>query len=59
MMSGVYVILFEVGIPNLVCECIFGLRSVPFHFCVDVLLTSDLDSRISIETAFYLLYSLR
>ena len=28
IMSGAYLILFEVGIPNLVCECILGWRSV-------------------------------
>ena len=31
-MSGAYLISFEVGIPNLVCECILGWRSVPSHF---------------------------
>ena len=33
---------FEVGIPNLVCGCILGWRSVGYHFRVTVTLTSDL-----------------
>ena len=33
---------FEVGIPNLVCECILGWQSVANHFQVTVTLTSDL-----------------
>ena len=51
-------IFFEVGIPNLVCGCIFGWRSVAFHFWVTVTLTSDLVSRIIVSRA-YLLYYLR
>ena len=58
--SGAYLLLlFKVGIPNLVCECILGWRSVQFHFQVFVTLTSDLVSRIDIESGAYLLYSLR
>ena len=30
---------FEVGIPNLVCGCILGWRSVAYHFRVTVTLT--------------------
>ena len=37
--SGAYPIFFEVGIPNLVCGCILGWRSVPYHFRVNVTLT--------------------
>ena len=33
---------FEVGIPNLMCGCILGWRSVAYHFWVTVTLTSDL-----------------
>ena len=58
-MSGAHLILFDVGIPNLVCECILGWRSVPSHFRVTVTLTSDLVSRIGIESGAYLLYSLK
>ena len=36
---SISLILFEVGIPNLVCECILELRIVPFHFPVTVTLT--------------------
>ena len=37
-------IFFEVGIPNLKCECILGWRSVEYHFQVTLTmtLTSDL-----------------
>ena len=35
-------IFFEVGIPNLVCECILGWGSVAYNFPVTVTLTSDL-----------------
>ena len=66
-------IFFEVGIPNLVCkcildgnsayECIFEMRIVPFkfpfNFPVTVTLTSDLVSRIGINSGAKLLYSLR
>ena len=51
-------IFFEVGIPNLVCGCILGLRSVAYHFLVTVTLTSDLVFRINVSGA-YLLYYLR
>ena len=51
-------IFFEVGIPNLVCGCILGWRSVAYHFWVTVTLTSDLVFRIIVSKA-YLLYYLR
>ena len=44
---------FEVGIPNLVCECILEWRIVPFHFPVTVTLYSDLVSRICITSIFF------
>ena len=49
--SGAYPIFFEVGIPNLVCGCILGKRSVTYHFGVTVtfILTSDLVFRIVIS----------
>ena len=50
-------IFFEIGIPNLVCKCIFGCLNVTNHFCVIVTLTSDLVLRI-IVSGPYLLYSL-
>ena len=52
-------IFYEAGIPNLVFACILGLRSVAYHPWVTVTLTSDLVSRIGIESGAYLLYSLR
>ena len=51
-------IFFEVGIPNLICGCILGWRSVAYHFWVTVTLTSDLVFRIIVSGA-YLLYYLR
>ena len=50
--------LFGVGIPNLLCECILGKRSVTNHFGVTMTLTSDLIFRIIVSGA-YLLYYLR
>ena len=52
-------LLFKAGIPNFMCECNLGWRSVQSHFQVFVTLTSDLVSRIDIESCAYLLYSLR
>ena len=58
---SISLILFEVGISNLVCGCILGCRSVAYHNWVTVTLnlTSDLVSRNCIESGAYLLYSLR
>ena len=39
---SISLILFEIGIPILVCECIFGWLSVLYHLWVTVTLTSDL-----------------
>ena len=50
--------IFEVGIPNLVCEYTLGWRSVAYRFLVTVTLTSDLVFRIIVSGA-YLLYDLR
>ena len=36
-------IFFEVRIPNLVCGCILGWQSVPYHFQVTVTLTLTSD----------------
>ena len=48
--SGAYLILFEVGILNLVCEYILGWESVAYHNWVTVTLnlTSDLISRTAL-----------
>ena len=53
--------LFEVGIPHLVCGCILAWKSVAYHPWVPVTLTltSDLVSRNCFESGAYLLYSLR
>ena len=53
IISGAYLLLFEVGIPNLVCECILKWRIVPFHFPVTMTLTSYLVSRIEITSIFF------
>ena len=49
-------IFFEVGIPNLMCGCILGLRSVTYHFQVTVTLTFDLVFRIIVSGAYLLYY---
>ena len=38
----IYLIFFEIGIPNLVFKCILGCLSVTNYFWVTVTLTSDL-----------------
>ena len=53
-MPGAYLILFEVGIPNLVCGCILGWQSVVFHLWVTV--TSDLVFRIIMSRAYLILF---
>ena len=45
-------IFFEVGIPNLVCECIFGWMSVSYHFRVTVTFTFDQVFRIFMSGAY-------
>ena len=55
---SISLICFELGIPNLVCGCILGWRSVMYHFWVSVTLTSDLVLRIIMSRA-YLIYYLR
>ena len=47
IVSGAYLLLFEIGIPNLVCECILGWWSVLYHLQVTVTLTSGLVFRKS------------
>ena len=57
---SICLIFFEVGTPNLMCECIMGWQSVTHHFRVTVTLTltSDLVFRIIVSGA-YLLYYMR
>ena len=49
-----YLLLFEVGILNVVCGCIFGCLSVAHHPLVTVTLTktSDLVSKVKIECVY-------
>ena len=49
-------ILFEIGIPNLVCECILGWSSVLYHLRVSVTLTFDLICRIIVSRTYLLYY---
>ena len=56
---SISLILFEIGIPNLVCECILGWLSVLCHLRVTVTLTSDLVLIIIIVSGAYLFYYLR
>ena len=55
---SISLIIFEVGISNLVCGCILGWQSVAYHNWVTVTLylTSDLVSRSCIESSAYLLF---
>ena len=54
---GAYLfIFFEVGIPNLVCECIMRWQSVLYHLLVSVTLTSDLVFRKIVSGAYHLYY---
>ena len=46
-------ILFEVGVPNLVCGCILGYPSVVCYHWVTVNLTTHLVSRICIKSGAY------
>ena len=49
---SISLLLLEVGIPNVLCECILEWLIVPFHFPLteSVTLTSDLVSRIGTES---------
>ena len=58
IVSGASLILFKVGIPNLMCEYNFGSQSVAYCFQVTMTLTFDLSSR-KIVSGAYLLYCLR
>ena len=53
---NIFLIFFEVGIPNLVCECIMGWWSVTYHFQVPVTLTSDLVFRIIVFGAYLIFF---
>ena len=44
IVSGTYLILFEMGIPSLVCGCILGWWSVVYHLWVTVNLSLTLPS---------------
>ena len=50
--------LFEVGIPNSVCVCILGWRSVVYHFRITVTLTSDLVLIIIVSGASLILFEI-
>ena len=56
--SRISLMLFEIGIPIFVCECIFGWWSALYHLWVTVTLTSDVVFR-KIVSGAYLLYYLR
>ena len=46
---SISLILFQVGIPNLVCGCILGWRRAVYHLPVAGTLTSDLVFRIIVS----------
>ena len=53
---SITLLLFEIGITNLVCECILGWWSVLYHLRVTVTLTSDLVFRKIMSRAYILYY---
>ena len=57
---SIFLLLFEVGIPNLVCECILQCRIVPLEWQSVIYQFCDLDliSTIIVSGA-YLIYNLR
>ena len=57
IMSGAYLILFDVGIPNSLCGYTLVPPRVVYYFQVTVTLTSGLNSR-KIMSGAYLLYYL-
>ena len=56
--QSISLILFEKGIPNLVCECILEWLSVLYHLRVTVTLTSDLILIIIVSGAYLLLFEI-
>ena len=56
IVSGAYLFYFEIGIPNLVCECILGWLSVLYHLQVTMILTSGLVLIIIVSGAYLFLY---
>ena len=48
--------LFEIGIPILVCECILGWWSVLYHLWVTLTLPSDLVFKKIVSGAYLLYY---
>ena len=48
--------LFEKGIPNLMCGCILAWRSVAYYSRVTVTLTSDLHFSKIVSGAYHLYY---
>ena len=52
-MWSISLLSFEVGIPNLMCECILEWWIVPSYFPVSVILNTDLVSRIGITSLFF------
>ena len=58
IMSRTYLLYYLRQESHLVYICILEWRSVPSNFHITVTFTSDLVSRIGIESGAYLLYSL-
>ena len=51
-------VFFEVGIPNLLCECILGWRSVTYQLWVIVTLTSDLVLEHRAQSISFILFKI-
>ena len=54
IVSRAYALLFELGIPNLVCGCILGWQSAMYQFGGDCDL--DLFSRIIVRSISHILF---
>ena len=53
---SISLILFEIGITNLMCECILGWWSVLYHLRGTMTLTPDLVFRKIVSGAYFLYY---
>ena len=58
IVSGAYLIFFEIGIPILVCECNLGWWSFLYHLLVTMTLTSDLVCRIIMSRTSLILFEM-
>ena len=58
IVAGAYLLLLNVGIPNVLCGCNFGRHECHVPFRVTLTLTTDLVCRVIVSRT-YLIYYLR